>query len=52
MPSLLLKAIAFAADKHRTQRRKDAGVSPYINHPIALAKTLANEGDMGYITEW
>ncbi len=41
---LLVKAVAFAADKHRTQRRKDADASPYINHPIALANVLANEG--------
>ena len=40
----LLQAIAFAADKHRDQRRKDANASPYINHPIALANVLANEG--------
>ncbi|SAK71506.1 metal dependent phosphohydrolase [Caballeronia catudaia] len=40
----LLRAIAFAADKHRKQRRKDAEASPYINHPIALANVLANEG--------
>jgi guanosine-3',5'-bis(diphosphate) 3'-pyrophosphohydrolase len=46
MSSLLLKAIAFAADKHRNQRRKDADASPYINHPIALANTLANEGNI------
>ena len=41
---VLLKAVAFAADKHRTQRRKDADASPYSNHPIALANVLANEG--------
>lgn len=40
----LMKAIAFAADRHRKQRRKDADASPYINHPIAVANTLANEG--------
>ncbi len=40
----LLQAIAFAADKHRDQRRKYANASPYINHPIALANVLANEG--------
>jgi len=40
----LTKAVAFAADKHRNQRRKDAEASPYINHPIALANVLANEG--------
>ena len=39
----LLAAIHFAADKHRDQRRKD-NISPYINHPIALAHSLAGEG--------
>ena len=41
--ALLLKALAFAARKHRDQRRKDAQASPYINHPIALADVLVNE---------
>ena len=40
----LIKAVAFAAEKHRNQRRNDAAASPYINHPIALANVLANEG--------
>ena len=40
----LLRAIAFAAEKHRHQRRKDAHASPYINHPIELAQLLAGEG--------
>src|SRR5262245_26301944 len=40
----LLKALAFAAHKHRDQRRKDPAASPYINHPIALADVLVNEG--------
>ena len=39
-----IKAVAFAAEKHRKQRRKDADSPPYINHPIALANVLANEG--------
>ncbi len=39
----LLSAIAFAAHKHRDQRRKDLVASPYINHPIGLANVLANE---------
>ncbi len=43
-PAELLKAIAFAADKHSHQRRKDAEASPYINHPIAVANVLAGEG--------
>jgi guanosine-3',5'-bis(diphosphate) 3'-pyrophosphohydrolase len=41
---LIIKAARFAADKHRNQRRKDVEASPYINHPIALAHVLANEG--------
>lgn len=38
-----IRALAFAADKHRNQRRKDVEASPYINHPIGLADVLANE---------
>jgi guanosine-3',5'-bis(diphosphate) 3'-pyrophosphohydrolase len=45
-PKRLLMAIAFAAAKHRHQRRKDAEQSPYINHPIAVATVLAAEGDV------
>lgn len=45
-----VKAVAFAADKHRNQRRKDAEASPYINHPIALANVLANEGGVDDVT--
>ena len=44
MNNIFIKAVAFAAEKHRNQRRKDADASPYINHPIALANVLANEG--------
>ena len=39
----LIRSVAFAAEKHRGQRRKDKEGSPYINHPIALANLLANE---------
>lgn len=42
--ALILKAAAFAAEKHRMQRRKDADASPYINHPLALADILCSEG--------
>ncbi len=42
--SLLLKALHFAADKHRDQRRKDSNASPYINHPIYVAQILAEVG--------
>jgi guanosine-3',5'-bis(diphosphate) 3'-pyrophosphohydrolase len=41
--SIVLAASAFAAHKHRDQRRKGADASPYINHPIAVANVLANE---------
>lgn len=40
----LLDAIAFAAEKHRDERRKDAQASPYINHPLQVADALASEG--------
>jgi len=40
----LLEAVAFAAEKHRDQRRKDADASPYINHPIELATLLERQG--------
>jgi guanosine-3',5'-bis(diphosphate) 3'-pyrophosphohydrolase len=46
--SIVLAASAFAAHKHRDQRRKGAEASPYINHPIAVANVLANEA---HITE-
>ncbi|MBI4195809.1 MAG: bifunctional (p)ppGpp synthetase/guanosine-3',5'-bis(diphosphate) 3'-pyrophosphohydrolase [Betaproteobacteria bacterium] len=41
---LILRAVAFAAHKHRDQRRKDKDASPYINHPIQLAVVLWEEG--------
>jgi (p)ppGpp synthase/HD superfamily hydrolase len=40
----LLAALAFAAEKHRGQHRKDAAATPYINHPITVAETLATIG--------
>lgn len=39
----VIAAIAFAAHKHRDQRRKDGSASPFINHHIALVNVLANE---------
>lgn len=41
---LVLKAVRFAAWKHRDQKRKDEAASPYINHPVALAEVLWSEG--------
>ena len=42
--SRLLFAAAFAADRHRDQRCKNADASPYVNHPLAVAAVLANDG--------
>jgi 5,10-methylenetetrahydrofolate reductase len=42
----LLRALHFAAQKHRDQRRKDLDASPYINHPIEVAETLARVGNV------
>ena len=36
---IVLQAAAFAAEKHRTQRRKDIE-TPYINHPLQAAYIL------------
>jgi guanosine-3',5'-bis(diphosphate) 3'-pyrophosphohydrolase len=42
----VLKALHFAAAKHRDQRRKDVEASPYINHPIEVAELLARVGQV------
>jgi len=47
---LMAKAIKFAAQKHRNQRRKDTDATPYINHPIDLADLLLNEAHVEDIT--
>ncbi len=44
MHTRFFKALSFAADKHRDQRRKDREATPYINHPIEVATVLAVEG--------
>jgi GTP diphosphokinase / guanosine-3',5'-bis(diphosphate) 3'-diphosphatase len=41
---LVIRAIEFAAQKHRMQRRKDSDASPYINHPIAVMRLLTECG--------
>ena len=41
---LVLRAVQFAAHKHKDQRRKDVRKLPYINHPIALAEVLHTDG--------
>jgi (p)ppGpp synthase/HD superfamily hydrolase len=45
----ILKAVHFAANKHRNQRRKDVEASPYINHPIEVAELLSRVGGVSDI---
>uniref|UniRef100_A0A0R3RXI0 Guanosine-3',5'-bis(diphosphate) 3'-pyrophosphohydrolase MESH1 n=1 Tax=Elaeophora elaphi TaxID=1147741 RepID=A0A0R3RXI0_9BILA len=40
----VVKACNFAAERHSLQRRKDAALTPYINHPIGVANILTCEG--------
>ena len=40
----LLEAASFAAFKHRDQRRKDVDATPYINHPLDVARILTEGG--------
>ena len=42
--ALLTSAADFAAKKHKGQRRKGANREPYINHPLEVAKLLAEVG--------
>ncbi|KAM4630083.1 guanosine-3',5'-bis(diphosphate) 3'-pyrophosphohydrolase MESH1 [Polymixia lowei] len=42
--TILLETVNFAAEKHRNQRRKDPEGTPYINHPIGVARILSHEG--------
>lgn len=39
-----INALTYAAEKHRTQKRKDADRTPYINHPLAVMGTLWQAG--------
>ena len=39
---LIEKAVAYAEDKHKAQKRKDG--SPYIIHPLAVAEIVAEMG--------
>lgn len=43
---LIVDALDFAAHAHRDQRRKGADATPYISHPIALARILSVEGSV------
>lgn len=39
---IVLRAAEFAAEAHRDQRRKNVLAAPYINHPIGVARILAD----------
>jgi guanosine-3',5'-bis(diphosphate) 3'-pyrophosphohydrolase len=40
----IIFTVDFAAQKHKSQRRKDPEKTPYINHPIGVANILIQEG--------
>jgi guanosine-3',5'-bis(diphosphate) 3'-pyrophosphohydrolase len=40
----MVRALAFAAEKHRAQRTSAVDAAPYINRPIELARVLTEEG--------
>lgn len=42
----IMRAVNFAAVKHKMQRRKDVEETPYINHPIGVAYILTEEADI------
>ncbi|KDR22143.1 HD domain-containing protein 3 [Zootermopsis nevadensis] len=44
--AVIIKCINFAAIKHKNQRRKDPEKTPYINHPIGVARILTEEGNV------
>lgn len=41
----LTKALAFAAEAHRNQRRKGASQEPYVNHLIEVLDLVASVED-------
>ncbi|CAB4397227.1 HD domain-containing protein 3-like protein [Rhizophagus irregularis] len=46
----LIDTIDFAAKKHSFQKRKDSAGTPYINHPIGVAKNLTDAGVYDLVT--
>jgi len=48
--SIVLRALDFAAHRHRDHRRKGGAASPYINHLIDVADILWNVGGVADIT--
>jgi guanosine-3',5'-bis(diphosphate) 3'-pyrophosphohydrolase len=46
----LMHALAFAADRHRSQPRKDELKTPYMNHVIDVVRLLVDHGVRDYAT--
>lgn len=46
----LVRTVSFAAHKHQNQRRKNNLNTPYINHPIEVARILSDNGVSDLIT--
>ena len=44
--STVLRAAAFAADKHREQKRKGKTERPYVGHCIEVARIIAEIGEV------
>lgn len=44
--SKFVECVDFATVKHKSQRRLDPEKTPYINHPIGVAKILTAEGNV------
>src|SRR5687767_6285872 len=48
--AILLRALEFAARKHRDQRRKGCDEAPYINHCIGVANLLTSVAGVTDVT--
>src|SRR5690242_7008584 len=42
----IIRAAAYAAEKHTGQKRKGRNGEPYINHPLEVASLLINVGNV------
>ncbi|MCE5336325.1 MAG: HD domain-containing protein [Desulfobacteraceae bacterium] len=48
--SRFLFALKYTAGKHRSQRRKDAARTPFVNHPVEVAELLWRAGEVRDMT--
>lgn len=44
--AIFIKALRYASQQHRDQRRKGGTQAPYINHPIQVAEILWQSGEV------